>query len=204
MKLMYWFLLLGGAFLLSGCGQNFSTIDSVEELSWSEDTIETPKLTKNELIEQSWRLEYSDNPGLNIYIPTNIPETLNEYVISREYSYKKENAILFALSDETVGYTKETNNYTFDFDKETKEGAVLDISVLSGEVEIRIISVDMNEDNGFKDDYIYVAAGETKKIALKDYYFTSSNIDQIQHLFIGAVSEYAIFDYEITLFNEVI
>jgi hypothetical protein len=104
--------------------------------------------------------------------------------------------VLFALPDDVVGYTKETNAYIFGFTQQEKNAAILDISVASGEVEVRIWSTDLN--NPPHSDYISVSAGEKKQIKLIDYFSSSPSEDEVQHLFIRATSSYAIFDYEIS------
>jgi hypothetical protein len=139
----------------------------------------------------------SDRTDLNIYLPKEIPAELSPYSINRTYAYQKENAVLFALPDDIVGYNKATNAYIFEFINREKDTASLNISVLSGEVEVRILSLDM--DTGQQSDYISLGAGEQKQISLSDYYYTSPEEDDIQLLVMRALSPYVIFNYEISL-----
>jgi hypothetical protein len=67
--------------------------------------------------------------------------------------------------------------------------------VLSGEVEIRIQSVDMDKTDWDKKEYMTIKTGEKKSVSLDDYSNTSPTEDEFQVLTIVSLTEYAIVNY---------
>jgi hypothetical protein len=78
-----------------------------------------------------------------------------------------------------------------------KENASLDITVNSGEIEVKIQNLETGKNT--KSDIHSLKAGETRHFQLNEYYTTDSATDDVQILVISPLSEYAILDYKIDL-----
>lgn len=143
----------------------------------------------NESLFEQWKTRNFETDTY-LYVPQVIPEELRGYEVSTTYTSQMQNAVIFK-HPEIYGW------YVFTFLGQEKENASLDITVNSGEIEVKIQNLETGKNT--KSDIHSLKAGETRHFQLNEYYTTDSATDDVQILVISPLSEYAILDYKIDL-----